>query len=880
MNSTVLRQSFLDFYAARGHKVVAAAPIVPADEPTVLFTVAGMVQFKPYFSGAAPLAFRRAASCQPCLRAGGKDSDLANVGHTLRHHTLFEMLGNFSFGDYFKREAILWAWEYLTETLKIDAGRLYATVYADDDEAADVWLKEVGIPEARFGRYEKENFWGPAGGVGACGPSSEIHYYAGEEYGCGSASCHVNCDCDRFIEIYNIVFPQYDQQPDGTRLPLKNRGIDTGMGLERLAFVVQGVPSNFHTDLFLPIIKRAEEILKVDYAAGGRVQSSLNIAADHARALTFAVAENVLPSNVGRGYVVRKLLRRALAHAYLLGLEEPALHRLVEPVVAVMGGVYPHLKAQRATVERVVRGEEENFLATLGRGVDRLRARLAAMKKGDVLPGGDAFTLYDTYGLPLEVTAEVAAWEGMKVEEEGFEEAMAAQRHRSRAARASADEFPLAGALDDVAPTAFVGYDGYDAGAKVLAFVTAKGRADAAAEDTRAVVVLDRTPFYAEAGGQVGDAGFLLADGVTFDVEDTTKTAAGQYLHAGVVTQGTLAAGAAVTARVDRERRLQIERHHTATHLLHAALRAVLGPGATQAGSHVGPDYLRFDYASTRALAPAEAEEVERRVNAMAMAAYPVSWTEMPLAAAKARGATALFGEKYGETARVVCVGATGSEVSLELCGGTHLRNAGELGPFFLVKEEALAAGVRRVEAVAGDAALAYAQRMRRVLDESARAIKTGWENLPDRVAAALEDRRELEKKLRQSTARDAAARAGELLDGAVAVGPVRLVVGVLEGATSDAVKEAASQLIAEHADLVVVLATDEGGKATLWAGAGEAALQAGAHAGNLVREVARALGGGGGGKADFAQAGARTNDGLKEALAGAATPLAKMMKG
>ncbi len=880
MDSKTLRQSFLDFFAERGHKIVAPAPLVPADDPTLLFTTAGMVQFKPHFAGAVELTFTRAASCQPCLRAGGKDSDLALVGHTLRHHTFFEMLGNFSFGDYFKREAIVWGWEYLTGVLKVDPERLHATVHVDDDEAAAIWLEEVGIPPERFSRYDKDNFWGPAGGVGACGPSSEIHYYAGEEYGCGRDDCHINCDCDRFLELWNLVFPQYDQQPDGSRLPLKNRGIDTGMGLERLAFAVQGVEDNFRTDLFLPIIERAEEVLKKDYGADRRTRSSMNIVADHARALAFAVADNVLPSNEGRGYVIRKVLRRALLHAYLLGLEEPLLHRLVAPVVEVMADVYPQLRQQQAFVEGVVKGEEERYLTTLARGMDRLQSKLASLKKGGLLGGEDAFTLYDTYGLPLEVTVEVAAWDDVDVDEAGFDEAMTAQRHRSRVAAAAADDFPITGNLDDAAPTVFVGYDKLVAAAKAVAIITAEGRVQTAAEGTRAVVVLDITPFYAEAGGQEGDAGLITADGATFDVGETTKTAAGHYLHFGVVREGTIEEGFVVTAKVDRERRLAVARHHTATHLLHSALREVFGEGATQSGSYVGPAHLRFDFASSRALEPAEVEEVEARVNHNVMADLPVWWTDMAVEEAKARGAMALFGEKYGERGRVVCIGAEGAELSLELCGGTHLCNTGEVGPFYIVKEEAIAAGVRRIEAVAGEAALAYAQRMRRVLDDSSRIIKTGWEELPSRVQGALDERRELEKRLRQFTSKDASARAAELLEGAVEVGPVRLVTGVLEGATAEAVKEAASSLIAAHPDVVAVFATDEGGKATFYAGAGEAAVKAGAHAGNLVREVAKVLGGGGGGKADFAQAGAKTAEGLEGALAKAPKELEKIVKG
>ncbi|MCP4229427.1 MAG: alanine--tRNA ligase, partial [bacterium] len=575
-----LRQSFLDFFEERGHTVVPSAPLVP-DDPSLLFTVAGMVQFKPLFAGTVELPYRRAASSQKCLRAGGKDSDLANVGHTLRHHTFFEMLGNFSFGDYFKKEGIPWAWEYMTEVAKLDPERLYATVYTDDDEAAGIWLNDVGLPPERLARYEEDNFWGPAGGVGACGPSSEIHYLVGDHMPCDNPDCHINCDCDRWLEIYNIVFPQFDQQPDGSRKPLKNRGIDTGMGLERLAVAAQDVDSNFLIDIWKPVIDRACSIIDKEYRSDPHVTSSVNIVADHTRALSFCIAENILPGNEGRGYVVRKILRRALLHTYLLGHNEPMLYELVEPIVEKMGGAYPDLKKREEFIAYTIREEETKYLKTLSRGMDRLQNILQGVKKGDCISGDDAFKLYDTYGLPIEVTREVADWDGIETDDAGFEAAMAQQKHRSKKASTFAIDFPLLEGLADLQITEFVGSTELTVDAKILAIVAEKGREDSLSEGQQGIVVLDITPFYAEAGGQAGDTGFLATESGSFDVGETSKNAAGIYLHYGTLAKGEIKVGDTVDARVDAELRANIERHHTATHLLHAALREVLGEGAT-----------------------------------------------------------------------------------------------------------------------------------------------------------------------------------------------------------------------------------------------------------------------------------------------------------
>jgi len=856
MKTDEIREKFLEFYEKKDHKIYPSAPLVP-DDPTLLFTVAGMVQFKPFFAGTVEPPNRRAASCQKCLRAGGKDSDIEQVGHTVRHHTFFEMLGNFSFGDYFKREGILWAWEFCVELMGLDPDRLYATVHVEDDEAYDIWIKEVGLDEGHLARYDKDNFWGPAGGVGACGPSSEIHYHLGEEHACGRADCHINCDCDRWLELYNVVFPQFDQQPDGSRPPLANRGIDTGAGLERFAVVTQGVSSNFETDIFAPVVARAEELIGKAYKESDRTTSSMNIVADHARALVFTLVENILPSNEGRGYVVRKLLRRALLHAYLLGVDEPLLHHLVEPIVKGMGGAYPELKEREKYLQTSIEDEEKKYLRTLTRGMDRLQNVLAGMSAGDTLPGAETFTLYDTYGLPPEVTAEVAEWEGIATDREGFDAALAEQRHRSKKASAFTVDFPLLEGLADVPATEFIGYDSLSAVGTVLAIVTDEGRVETLTEGRDGIVVLDRTPFYAEAGGQVGDSGLFHADGgAVFDVAETGKNQAGVYLHYGTQTGGDLHVGDAVNAVVDPHLRRGVERHHTTTHLLHTALRELLGTQATQSGSFVGAEYLRFDYASDRALEPEEVRAVERRVNELIMENFEISWCDMDMDEATAAGATALFGEKYGDRVRVVFIGREEDALSTELCGGTHLRRTGDAGPFYIVREEALSAGVRRVEAVAGEAAVAYAQRMRETLDDAARAIKTGWENLTDRVERYIEENKRLAKELKATQTRDAGARLRQFADYSTKVKGVDVLVEYQRDVSADAIKDTAGNFIAANDPVFILIATEAGDKVVFYAGASKGAITAGFDAGKVAGAVSKLFGGGGGGKPDFAQGG------------------------
>jgi alanyl-tRNA synthetase len=854
MRTDEIRKKFLEFYKKKDHKIYPSAPLVP-DDPTLLFTVAGMVQFKPFFAGTTEPPNRRAASCQKCLRAGGKDSDIEKVGHTVRHHTFFEMLGNFSFGDYFKREGILWAWEFCVDIMGLDPERLYATVHNDDDEAYGIWLREVGLNENHLDRYDKDNFWGPAGGIGACGPSSEIHYFLGDEYGCDRPECHINCDCDRWIELYNVVFPQFDQQPDGSRPPLANRGIDTGAGLERFAMITQGVPGNFETDVFAPVISRAEELIGKAYKENDHTTSSMNIVADHTRALVFTLVENILPSNEGRGYVVRKLLRRALLHAHLLGVDEPILHALVEPVVKGMSDAYPEIKERENFMRTTIEDEEKKYLRTLTRGMDRLRNVLSAMNAGDTLKGSDVFILYDTYGLPAEVTTEVAEWNGIKTDREGFEAALAEQRHRSKKASAFTVDFPLLEGLADLKSTEFLGYGELSVDALVLAVVTEQGRAEMLSEGREGIVILDRTPFYAEAGGQVGDSGLLRAQGATFDVVKTGKNQASVYLHYGTQTEDDLHVGDPVRAAVDPHLRKAVARHHTTTHLLHTALRELLGTQATQSGSYVGADYLRFDYASDRALEPEEVREVERRVNEFIMDNFEISWCEMDMDEATAKGATALFGEKYGDRVRVVLIGRE-EPISTELCGGTHLSRTGDAGPFYIVREEALSAGVRRVEAVAGEAAVAYAQLMRRTLDEASRAIKTGWENLTDRIERYVDENKRLTKELKSTQTRNIGTRLKQFADYSTKVKGVDVLVEYQFGVSPDAIKDTAGNFIAGNDPVFILIATELGDKIIFYTGASKGAINSGFDAGKVAGAVSKLFGGGGGGKPDFAQGG------------------------
>jgi alanyl-tRNA synthetase len=874
-----IRERYLEFFRQRGHTVYPSDSLVPSNDPSLLFTGAGMNQFKDMFLGRGTLPFRRATTCQKCLRTG----DLESVGRTSRHHTFFEMLGNFSFGDYFKREAIAWAWELLHRELEIPSDRLFITVYKDDDEAFRIWNEEIGIPSERIYRLgEADNFW-PAnapsqGPNGPCGPCSEIHYDFGPTYGCGSPDCDVTCGCNRWVELWNLVFTQFDRREDGTLAPLPQKNIDTGAGLERWGAVLQGVHSNFETDVFRVIIGAASEILRVTYLPGTEPASRLRRIADHVRALTFCIADNALPGNTGRGYVVRRILRTALRDGVQLGHRQAFLHRLVPAVVETMGKAYPSLAERRPFVEDVIRSEENKFLETLEKGnaliveaVERLR------REGkDTLPADEAWKLYDTYGFPIELTEQILRDHRLTADRVGFERLREAAR--SKPDMFSGDIFGQGGFAkvkeEKVPPTEFLGYAipiarlgepqpatvlrilrlpsraEYDASRKDLPAFTrllnASTLAGEAPEGADVAVILDRTPFYAESGGQVGDAGRLEAEGLSVEIEDCKKPD-GYHVHLGRVTRGTLRAGRKVAARIDAERRLNVMRNHTGTHILHAALRAVLGPHVQQAGSVVEPDRLRFDFHHYQALTPEEIRKVEDWANAVILADHAVSKAEMPLEEARARGALMFFGEKYGERVRVVTVGPS---LSVELCGGTHLEHAGTIGALKIVSESSIGSGLRRIEAVTGPRVLDLLRRDEETLEELAGLLKSPRPDVPRRVRRLLEELQRLKSR----------AGAGAAAPDEVPTKEVhgeKVAVHQIPDATVEELRRVMDGLIRKKGLAAAILAGG-GEKPAFVIGVREDLVKSrGLKAGDLAREVGRAAGGGGGGRELQAQAGA-----------------------
>ncbi|HEY8449168.1 MAG TPA: alanine--tRNA ligase, partial [Bacillota bacterium] len=713
MSAAEIRGRFLSYFERQDHRIVRSSSLIPKDDPTLLFTNAGMVQFKDVFTGKERLPFKRAATAQKCMRAGGKHNDLDNVGKTARHHTFFEMLGNFSFGDYFKRDAIRFCWEFLTGELGLPPERLYATIFRDDDEAFALWQELTAIPAERIVRLgEKDNFWA-MGDTGPCGPCSEVVIDRGAEYACGPDCALDTCGCDRWLELWNLVFMQFERKPDGSLEPLPRPSIDTGMGLERIAAVLQDVPSNYETDLFRPLIEATERLTGRRYERG-EGGFPFRVIADHVRAATFLIADGVFPSNEFRGYVLRRILRRAVRFGKLLGLEEPFLYRLVPVVGQIMGEAYPEVVERADYVGDVIQKEEERFHRTLEQGMDMLETLLerARAEGRNQLDGEAAFMLYDTYGLPIDLTEDAAAERGLTVDRAGFEAALEAQRARARRAREDAEaaaDAPLVQALADVPPTEFVGYEQLAAPATVLAIVRGEARVAEAAGDAGPIgILLDRTPFYAEAGGQVGDTGRLVGDGVEVAIDDVKALPGARRLHLGRVVRGTLREGLRLQAEVDAARRWNIMRNHTATHLLHKALKVVLGEHANQAGSLVAPDRLRFDFTHLEALTPDQLTRIEDLVNDQILKGVPVTAYYTSLREAREAGAMALFGEKYGDEVRVVKIG----DFSLELCGGTHVANTGQVGLFKVIAESSVGSGARRIEALTGPAALTYVRRI------------------------------------------------------------------------------------------------------------------------------------------------------------------------
>ncbi|WP_296699997.1 alanine--tRNA ligase [Thiocapsa sp. UBA6158] len=856
--SAELRASFLDYFAQRDHEPVPSSPLVPGNDPTLLFTNAGMVQFKEVFLGRERRAYNRAVSSQRCVRAGGKHNDLENVGYTARHHTFFEMLGNFSFGDYFKREAIEYAWDYLTRVLALPPERLWITVYTEDDEAADIWLKEIGADASRFSRCgAKDNFWS-MGETGPCGPCSEIFYDHGPEIP-GGPPGSPDEDGDRYVEIWNLVFMQYNRDAEGNLTPLPRPSVDTGMGLERLAAVMQGVHSNYEIDLFVRLIDAAARFT----GCADRENKSLRVIADHIRSAAFLITDGVTPGNEGRGYVLRRIMRRAIRHGYQLGCTAPFFHRLVSPLVAEMGAAYPELVAAREHVERIILLEEERFAETLEHGLRLLDEAIAGL--ADVqIPGETVFKLYDTYGFPTDLTADIARERGLTLDMDGFEQAMAQQRERARAASHFGGAATLE--IDVQGETEFCGYERLQEEATVVAIYSADGSRDQLAAGEEGLVVLDLTPFYAESGGQVGDRGWLVGEGGRFEVLDAQKKGEGAVCHLGRVGEGVLAVGDRVDARVDGERRRATALNHSATHLLHAALRQVLGEHVQQKGSLVGPERLRFDFSHYEAVSREQLLEIERMVNREVRENHLVETRIMSLDDAKASGAMALFGEKYSEQVRVLRMG----DFSTELCGGTHVKAVGDIGLVKVVGENGIASGVRRIEAVTGATALDWIEADEDRLIRLAGLLKGGRDDIDQRVVALLERSRRLEKELEQLKAKLASSAGQDLASQAILIEGIKVLAARLDGADSKALRVTLDQLKDKLGSAVVVLATEADGKVSLIAGV-TPDLTAKVKAGELVNFVAAQVGGKGGGKPDMAQAGGTQPENLPAALAGVA---------
>jgi alanyl-tRNA synthetase len=845
LSAADVRRAFLEFFRERGHTVVPSSSLVPGNDPTLLFTNAGMVQFKDVFLGNDKRDYVRATSSQRSVRAGGKHNDLENVGYTARHHTFFEMLGNFSFGDYFKRDAIRFAWELLTDTLKLDPARLWVTVYREDDEAADIWLKEIGVPASRFSRMgEKSNFWA-MGDTGPCGPCSEIFYDHGPQIP-GGPPGSPDEEGDRFVEIWNLVFMQYERAADGKLTPLPKPSVDTGMGLERIAAVMQGVHSNYDIDLFRNLIRAAAEL------AGTKdlTSSSLRVIADHIRATTFLIVDGVLPSNEGRGYVLRRIIRRAIRHGYKLGIQEPFFYKLVSVLEKEMGSAYPELSRGRAHAERVLKQEEERFAETLANGMTLLESAIRNAR-GGVIDGETVFKLYDTYGFPADLTADIARERGLTIDQAGFDSAMEAQRKRSQ--DASKFGVDLRGGASIDSRTSFQGYEGLDAEGHVVALLKSGSIVDVLSAGEQGEVVLDRTPFYAESGGQVGDTGELAGPGVRFIVDDTQKRGAA-HSHIGRVAEGKIRLGAALGAHVNGERRNATALNHTATHLLHAALRKVLGSHVQQKGSLVAPDRLRFDFSHLQGVTPEELREIERLVNTEIRRNTAAETQLMDYESAVASGAMALFGEKYEKDVRVLRIG----DFSMELCGGTHVERAGDIGFFKIVSESGVAAGVRRIEAITGDAALDYVERNDALLRDVATLVRGSRDDVKDKVRDALERIRQMEKEIRTLRDRLASGQGVDLASSAVDVHGVKVVATKVEGADASALRNAVDQLKDKLKSAVVVLASVESpAKVVLVAGVTQDQTQ-----------IAAQIGGRGGGRPDFAQAGGSNPAALDAALA------------
>ncbi len=864
MTSAELRAAFLNYFKQRDHEVVTSSSLVPANDPTLLFTNAGMVQFKEVFLGKDKRSYKRATSSQRCVRAGGKHNDLENVGYTARHHTFFEMLGNFSFGDYFKREAIEFAWEFLTDTLAIPAEKLWVTVYVEDDDAADIWLNEIKVDAKRFTRiadkaggkkYESDNFWS-MGDTGPCGPCTEIFYDHGSDIA-GGPPGSPDEDGDRYIEIWNLVFMQYDRDKQGKLNPLPKPSVDTGMGLERLAAVMQGVHSNYEIDLFVYLIKAAAKAT----GCKDKDNNSLKVIADHIRSCAFLIVDGVVPANEGRGYVLRRIIRRAIRHGHKLGMRKPFFYKLVTPLVKEMGEAYPELTAAQSMVERVLRQEEERFAETLDQGMQILEQVISDLQD-KVIPGATIFKLYDTYGFPADLTGDIARERGLSLDMAGFDQEMDAQRDRARAANAFAADYGEG--LNLEGETEFTGYEHLTEPAVITDLYVNSNAVEELAAGQKGLLVLDRTPFYAESGGQVGDTGSLIGTQGRFRVQDTQKQGGQVFAHLGEVTDGVIKVGDSVEALVDAERRQEIMLNHSATHLMHAALRHVLGEHVTQKGSLVEADRLRFDFSHFEAISFEQLLEIETLVNDQIRNNLAVETRVMSHQDAINSGAMALFGEKYGDQVRVLSMG----EFSIELCGGTHVTRTGDIGLFKIITETGIAAGVRRIEAVTGQQALNWIQQGENQLQSMAGFLKADRAGVAERVMQVIDRNRSLEKELDRLKGKLASSQGDDLLNQAVDIQGVKVLAAQLDGADPKGLRDTLDQLKNKLGSSAIVLATVQGEKVSLVAGVSKDQTKA-IKAGELVNVVAQQVGGKGGGRPDMAQAGGNQPEALPAALAG-----------
>ncbi len=868
MTASEIRKHFLDYFGGKEHTIVPSSALIPLQDPTLLFTNAGMVQFKSVFTGDEKRSYTRAASSQKCMRAGGKHNDLENVGHTARHHTFFEMLGNFSFGDYFKHSAIGMSWEFLTERLKLDPGKLWITIYKDDDEAHSIWQKDIGLTEDRIIKLgEKDNFWA-MGETGPCGPCSEILIDQGEETGCGKPTCKAGCDCDRFLELWNLVFMQYNRDAQGNQSPLPKPCIDTGMGLERITAVLQQVTSNYQTDLFAPLIKHMETLSNTSYGHTIQTDTSINVIADHLRAITFLINDGVLPSNEGRGYVLRRIIRRAARHGKMLDLTKPFLYSSCKIVAQVMQDAYPELIDSQPYVEQVVQAEEERFSETLDSGLKILQEEVATLKENNIsmLPGEIAFKLYDTYGFPLDLTADIISEEGLRVEEAGFHSAMDAQKKRARKAWKGSGENAIDDSFKQLSASGitstFVGYEHSETTSSVTALLKDGSEVPTVSEGDEVMILTRETPFYGESGGQVGDTGVIEGTDLMVTIHDTISPLPTLIVHKGVVQKGSLSKGDTVHLQIEVSKRTATALNHTATHLLQAALRDILGDHIKQSGSLVTPDRLRFDFTHYTAIQSDELDRIEASVNQRIRENYPVETCTIPYREALHAGALALFGEKYSDTVRMVTI----DKVSRELCGGTHTYRTGNIGILKLVSESSVAAGVRRIEALTGEGAITFVKEEEKTLSALSSLLKAQPEDMVAKASKMIEECKSLQKEVAALKQTMVTSSADNILSQVRDVKGFKVIATRVEAGDPKTLREYADRIKdqlksgviivggvgAEKAFLVVVVTKD---------------LAPALHAGKIVQEIAQGIGGSGGGRADMAQAGGKEKDKLEETL-------------